>query len=96
MLSMGDGLIKYHPFNLREHCRLIVFLPLLSLASISTQKVVSIGHSTAFYVVLVPMKLIPSEPPHFAYVIILAKRFHFLASRFYKTIDILMFYTLAP
>ena len=38
MLSMGDGLIKYHPFNLREHCRLIVFLPLLSMASISTQK----------------------------------------------------------
>ena len=34
------------------------------------------------------MELIPSEPPHFAYVIVLAKRFHFLASRFYKTLDI--------
>ena len=50
--------------------------------------VVSIGRLTAFYVVLVPMELIPSEPPHFAYVIVLAKSIHFLASRFYKTIDI--------
>ena len=32
--------------------------------------VFSIGRLTAFYVVLVPMELIPSEPPHFAYVIV--------------------------
>ena len=50
--------------------------------------VVSIGRLTTFYVILVPMELIPIEPPHFAYVIVLAKRFHFLASRFYKTIGI--------
>ena len=50
--------------------------------------VVSIGRLTAFYVVLVPIELIPSEPPHFAYIIVLAKSFHFLASRFYKTRDI--------
>ena len=31
---------------------------------------VSIGHLTAFYVVLVPMEYIPSEPPHSAYVIV--------------------------
>ena len=29
-------------------------------------RVVSIGRLTAFYVVLVPMELIPSEPPLFA------------------------------
>ena len=32
--------------------------------------VVSIGCFTAFYVVLVPMEFIPSEPPHSAYVIV--------------------------
>ena len=34
-------------------------------------EVVSIGRLTAFYVVLVPMELIPSEPPLYAYVIVL-------------------------
>ena len=32
--------------------------------------VVSIGRLTAFYVVLVPVELIPSEPPHGTYVIV--------------------------
>ena len=32
--------------------------------------VVSIGHSCAFYVVLVPPEYIPSVPPHFTYVIV--------------------------
>ena len=32
------------------------------------QRVVSIGRLTAFYVILVPMEYIPSEPPHSAYV----------------------------
>ena len=35
-------------------------------------KVVYIGRLTAFYVVLVPLELIPSEPPPlYAYVIVL-------------------------
>ena len=33
-------------------------------------KVVSIGRLTAFYVVLVPVELIPSKPPLYAYVIV--------------------------
>ena len=32
--------------------------------------VVSIGRLAAFYVVLVPMELIPSKPPPYAYVIV--------------------------
>ena len=32
--------------------------------------VVSFGRLTTFYVVLVPMEFIPSEPPHSAYVIV--------------------------
>ena len=34
------------------------------------QAVVSIGRLTAFYVVLVPLELIPSKPPLCAYVIV--------------------------
>ena len=34
------------------------------------QLVVSIGRLTAFYVVLVPMELIPSKPPLYAYIIV--------------------------
>ena len=33
-------------------------------------RVVSIGRLTGFYVVLVPMELIPMEPPLFAYIIV--------------------------
>ena len=33
--------------------------------------VVSIGRLTAFYVVIVPMELIRSEPPPYSYVIVL-------------------------
>ena len=32
--------------------------------------VVSFGRLTTFYVVLVPMELIPSKPPHGTYVIV--------------------------
>ena len=37
---------------------------------VSSGPVVFIGCLTAFYVVLVPMQLVPSKPLHFAYVII--------------------------
>ena len=38
---------------------------------VDLKSVVSIGRLTAFYVVLVPMELIPSKPPPCAYVIVL-------------------------
>ena len=43
----------------------------LNESSIQVSRVVYIGRLTAFYVVLVPLELIPSEPPLYAYVIIL-------------------------
>ena len=60
--------------------RCIIFEPIIisygvSVTYIDRVSVVSIGRLIAFYVVLVPMELIPSEPPHFAYVNVLAKRF---------------------
>ena len=36
----------------------------------NTAEVVSIGRLTAFYVVLVPLELIPSEPPPYSYIIV--------------------------
>ena len=42
----------------------------MSPASPIFNTVVSIGRLTAFYVVLVPMELIPSKPPHGTYVIV--------------------------
>ena len=40
------------------------------MGSFMKTSVVSIGRLTAFYVVLVPVELIPSEPPHGTYVIV--------------------------
>ena len=45
-------------------------MDLLNTSLPRPDSVVSIGRLTAFYVVLVPMELIPSKPPHGTYVIV--------------------------
>ena len=52
---------KYGQENIRQELKAVASL---------CDTVVSIGRLTAFYVVLVPMEYILSEPPHSAYVIV--------------------------
>ena len=45
-------------------------IPIQFMWQSKVTQVFSIGCLTAFYVVLIPLELIPSGPPHFAYVIV--------------------------
>ena len=64
-----------HPLHLLLNINvkdwLLDSFPLTPNLSLCLSEVVSIGRLTAFYVVLVPLELIPSEPPLYAYVIVL-------------------------